>query len=174
MRLLLDLAHPRPRPSWIGWLLLGLGLLTAAWAGWRYQSEAARLGAARAELARLSPAPARAPRAAKAAQESALSGNARRALAADWHGLLAGLEAHRPAGIALLGVEADAAKGSLKLTANAKDLPAMLAYLATLESAGLRHARLDSHAAMEEEAQHYVRFSVHAEWGAGKASGDRP
>lgn len=92
--------------------------------------------------------------------------NARRALEADWAGLLVNLERGRPAQIALLSMEIDAAQGRLRLEANAKDLPAMLAYLQGLESMGLRQVRLQSHVAMEEEGQDYVHFSASAGWGA--------
>jgi len=170
MKLFLNLAHPEPRPSPLGWLLLALGLAAALWAGWRYAGETQRLEEARGKLAALAPTPAPSGRSpTRQAQASALAVNARRALEADWAGLLAGLERSRPAQIALLNVEIDAAQGRLRLEANAKDLPAMLAYLQGLEAMGLRQVHLQSHVAMEEEGQEYIHFSANAAWGAGGA-----
>lgn len=167
MRLMLDLAHPQPRPSLLGWLLLGLGITAALWAGWRYADEGRRLEVARAEIAALSPKPARSTRRIEdPAKESAMAKNARRALEADWAGLLARLEHSRPERIALLAVEADAAQGHLNLEANAKDLQSMLEYLEGLEAAGLRQPRLQSHVAMEEDSQGYIHFTATAGWGA--------
>lgn len=167
MKLILDLAHPHPRPSRLGWLLLGLGMVAALWVGWRYVGGTHRLEEARAQVAALAPAAVKsAGPASRPGQESAMAVNARRALRADWAGLLASLERSRPARIALLNVEVDAAQGRLGLKANAKDLPAMLAYLQDLETMGLHQVRLQSHAVMEEEGQEYVHFSASAGWGA--------
>lgn len=170
MKLCLDLAHPEPRPSRWGWLLLGVGVAAALWAGWRHVQETGRVEAAREQLAALTPAPAKAARPARdAARESALAVNARRALEADWARLLMGLENSRPQPIALLSVEADAAQGRLRLEANARDLPAMLAYLEGLEALGLRRVHLQSHVAMEEEGQDTIHFTATAGWGVAGA-----
>lgn len=170
MRLCLDLAHPIPRPGWPGWVLLALGLAAALWAGWRYQAEARHLEAARARLAALEPARPKV-RSPAASWESALASGARKALGADWAGLLARLESSRPRQIALLTLEADASQGDLRLEADAKDLAVMLAYLETLEGAGLGPVRLVSHAAMEDEGQGYVHFVAQGRWGG---PGGRP
>lgn len=168
MRLFLNLAHPEPRPSWLGWLLLGVGMAAALWAGWRYAGETQRLEEARDNVAALAPVPAKSARpASRQAQASAMAINAQRALEADWAGMLVSLERSRPARIALLNVEVDAAQGRLRLEANAKDLAAMLAYLQALESTGLRQVHLQSHVAMEEEGQEYIHFSANAGWGVG-------
>jgi len=172
MRLRLDLAHPEPRPGRLGWTLLVLGLAAALWAGWRYQGEAQKLDGARARVAALEPARPRAQRPA-GGRESALAVGARKALGADWPGLLARLEAGRPRQIALLALEADGAQGELRLEANARDLAAMLAWLETLEGAGLGPVRLVSHTAMEEEGQGsvrqtYVHFVAQGRWGGAR------
>ena len=95
--------------------------------------------------------------------------NARRTLEADWTGLLAALERGRPARIALLSVESDAAQGRLRLEADAKNLPAMLSYLEGLDATGLRQVRLQSHVAMEAEGQDYIHFTATAGWGVAGA-----
>lgn len=170
MKLILDLVHPAPRPSRLGWLLLGAGLAAALWAGWRHGDETRRLEEARGRVAALAPAPVKSARPSSGdGRESAMAISARRALEADWAGLLAGLERSRPARIALLNVEIDAAQGRLRLEANAGDLPAMLAYLEGLEAMGLRQVRLQSHVAMEEEGQEYIHFTANADWGVAGA-----
>lgn len=170
MRLILDLAQPEPRPSRLGWLLLALGLAAAVWAGWRYAGESRRLEDAQAKLAALSPVSSRTGRlSAGPARESAMALNARRTLEADWTGLLAALERGRPARIALLSVESDAAQGRLRLEADAKNLPAMLSYLEGLDATGLRQVRLQSHVAMEAEGQDYIHFTATAGWGVAGA-----
>lgn len=166
MKLLLNLVHPTPRPSRLGWLILAVGLAAALWVGWRYTQTQHRLGEARQAVSALAPPPAKAPRGAQAQHEvSALAQAAQRALEADWAVLLVGLEKSRPKDIALLTVEADAGQGRLRLEANARNLPAMLAYLEGLEGAGLGQVRLQSHTAMEDEGQEYVHFTATATWG---------
>ncbi|MEW6679350.1 MAG: hypothetical protein AB1421_15660 [Pseudomonadota bacterium] len=172
MKLRLDLAHPRPRPSRLGWLLLALGVMAALWAGVRYQGQASRLAAAETALASLAPArpaPARpAPRPAKPGREapSALTASGQQALQADWERLLIRLETSRPKSIALLALEADAAQGGrLRLEGQARDLDAMLVYLQALEAAGLEQVRLQSHVAEAWEGYESIRFSATAAWG---------
>jgi hypothetical protein len=167
MKLRLDLAHPRPRPSRLGWLLLALGVMAALWAGVRYQGQASRLAAAETALASLAPARP-APRPAKPGREdpSALTASGQQALQADWERLLIRLETSRPKSIALLALEADATQGGrLRLEAQARDLDAMLAYLQALEAAGLEQVRLQSHVAEAGEGYESIRFSVTAAWG---------
>lgn len=170
MKLRLDFAHPEPRPGWLGWILLALGLAAALWAGWRYQGEAQKRQEAQARLAAMEPARSKAQRPA-GGRESALAAGARKVLAADWSGLLARLETSRSKQIALLALEADGAQGELRLEGNAKNLAAMLDYVQALEGAGLGSVRLVSHTAMEEEGQEYVRFVAQARWGG---PGGRP
>jgi hypothetical protein len=167
MKLRVDFVRPRPVPSPLGWGLLVLGLLALAWAGWRYQSVSAAHEAATARLAALSPKSApRRPAARPAAQDEAEALAGRRLLEADWGGLLAALEQSRPADVALLRVEAEAARGTLLLSATAKDAAAMLAYLQRLERLPLlSRVALSSHQDEAVDGLRTVRFDLRAQWG---------
>lgn len=166
MTLRLDLVHPEPRPCRLAWVLLALGLAATAWAGWRHQAESRELASAQAALAAYAPRTAAraATRPGARDMDSPLASQARRALKADWAGLLDGLERQRPAAIAYLSLEADPVRGTLGLHANAKDLPALLAYLGTLPGAGVAQPRLESHTAMEGDGESFVEFRAQALW----------
>lgn len=167
MKLRLDFAHPRPSPALIGWLLLFAGLLAVAWAGWRYQSvsegyqtEVARLAALTPKLARMS-----AGKAAPAKVESEFQAT-RNLLDADWGALLTALEKTRPANIAFLTLDVEAARGAILLSAEAKDQAAMLSYVEALERLPeLGHVALASHADEERDGEKAVRFNLRAHWG---------
>lgn len=175
MRLALDFAHPRPRVSALGWLLLIAGLAGAGWAGWRYQSVAATHQTEQLRLATLAPkVAAKSAAKAKAKPETGLSGLAatRLLLGADWGALLNQLEASRPKEIALLNVEAEAARGSLSLSAEAKDHRAMLAYADALEALpNLDRVAIANHADQDRDGEKSVRFTLRAHW---DTSGGRP
>lgn len=171
MKLQLDLAHPRQPASPLGWLLLVIGLLAAGWTGWRFQTLSDELPAARDRLAALSPAlstnsPARArPRTADLPTDAPLT--AQTLLGTDWGGLLNTLEKTRPAGVALLSLEAEASRGGLVLGAEARDHRAMLAYADKLESApGVDRMALANHADQERDGEKAVRFALRGHWGA--------
>ena len=166
MKLRLDFVHPRPAPARLGWALLLLGCLALAWAGWRYQNVSAAHEAVSARLAALSPKPVAGSRRAVAPAETDAPAT-RRLLDADWGRLLDALEQSRPANVALLRVEAEAARGSLLVAATAKDAAAMLAYLERLEKLPvLTRVVLVSHQDEETEGLKTVRFDLRAQWGA--------
>lgn len=176
MRFDLDLRREAPAPSRWGRAWLVAGVLLAALAALDYQQAESAL--AEAESARAAAQQRAARPVARAA--APLSKNAERAQAAeatslrrvrasldaDWSGLLCRLERARSESVALLEVEAGVAERELKLTANAKDLPAMLEYLERLERRGLSNARLRNHAALQDGPEHVQRFSLQAGWPA--------
>ncbi len=87
-------------------------------------------------------------------------------LTTPWSDLLASLSAAPNKSVALLSVEPSAAKHSVRLTAEARDLNEMLAYLAALQ----RDARLSSVVLLTHQLQVQapgtpVRFQVQAQWG---------
>ena len=168
MKLRLDFVRPHPAASVLGWGLLTLGLVALAWAGWRYQSASAAHEAATARLAALTPRPApRRPVLRSDARDEAEAPAGRRLLEADWGRLFDALEQSRPASVALLRVEAEAARGSLLIAATARDAAAMLAYVERLDGVpGLSRVALVSHQAEETEGLKTVRFNLRAQWGA--------
>lgn len=167
MKLRLDFVRPHPAASVLGWGLLTLGLVALAWAGWRYQSASAAHEAATARLAALTPRPApRRPVLRSDARDEAEAPAGRRLLEADWGRLFDALEQSRPASVALLRVEAEAARGTLLLSATAKDAAAMLAYLQRLERLPLlSRVALSSHQDEAVDGLRTVRFDLRAQWG---------
>jgi hypothetical protein len=156
-----------------GRLLLGLGVVVAAAAGifwggaWSAQRDAERelaaidarqAGASRAERpVALSPAEVARDR---AAQQVA------RELQTPWAELLAAFEAAPRQAVALLAIEPSTAQQAVRITAEAKDPEAMLAYLGALQTdARLRRVVLLTHQIQEQAAGTPVRFQIQAGWG---------
>ena len=170
MKLRLDFAHPRHGPAPLGWLLLVAGLVAAGWAGWRYQTVSMSTQIEQAKLAGLTPKHVRklavkpVARPAPLQEVSGLTAT-RNLIDADWGGLLTALETTRPPTIALLAVEAEAARNSISITAEAKDHRAMLAYVNSLEDLPiLDRVALANHADQEREGEKAVRFNLRAHW----------
>lgn len=88
-------------------------------------------------------------------------------LATPWGGLLGALEQAQNESIALLGVEPDSHRGSLRLSGEAKDLPALVAYMKSIEGkGGISAVRLLTQQVKPDDAQHPVVFVVEARWTA--------
>ncbi len=89
-------------------------------------------------------------------------------LGAPWSLLLQELEtASQDVGssVAVLAVEPDRVKGRVRIVAEAKDLPTVLAYIVRLQkSHALRFPMLDSHERRTEDHDQPVRFQLSAEW----------
>lgn len=90
---------------------------------------------------------------------------ARRQLALDWEPLFAAVEANTQPKVALLSLEPDAGRGTVRLALEAKDNAAMLAYV---EGLGLqprmRNVTLASQETQLDHPQQPVRFTVEATW----------
>ena len=164
-----DFAQRRRPVTLAGALLLlaGAAAMTAAGLAYsRIQSHRAglelKLEAARR---RTQPDPAQQMRNAGLSEEA---GHIAEELGMPWTRLLAELEeASYETGeaIALLSVEPDRAKHSVRITGESRDLPAVLAYVERLQkSALLRCPMLESHDVRSDDPQHPVRFAVGAEW----------
>jgi len=163
----LDFLHPFPRPHWVAWVLLVAGVGLAAWIGWQDQQVVRALAVAAAE----SPAPRTPPvsrRAARAATGEAQTGAAESAqaqLATPWGELFGRLENNRPGRIALLSLEADARKSDATLTAEARSVKDMLAWIEQLKGeAGFHSVTLASHTLQEDDPQRPVRFVLRLGW----------
>lgn len=170
MKLRLDFVHPRPRPSPVGWLLLLVGIAAASWGGWRYQNLSAVLSQERDRLSALVPASAKGPvLAAKRTEPASTEADQpapRLLLGTDWGALFVALEESRPAGIAFLALDLDASRGGrISMTAEARDAPAMLAYVEALGGLPmLEQVALTSHADQDRNGEKAVRFSLKAQW----------
>lgn len=164
--------QPRRRSALV-WTLLAaglvLGLLVACaslWLGSRSQVQEQllrhserRLGGGEA-AAPLSPAESRAQQAALAEMKR-VSAQLRR----PWEQLFAMLEALPREDIALLSLAPDARKGQIRITAEARDLEAMLAFHKQLEaSADLSDVSLVSHEVKTKQAERPILFNLLATW----------
>ena len=154
----------------IGWCLLAAGIACAALLGasqaqrgeaaLRQQDEIARLKRLserlRAVQVRLNPADD------KDLRRAALLV---RGLSAPWPDLLPALEALTGKDVALLTLDADAQKGSLRLTGRSRDLASLFAFMRNLEQSPLLRApRLSSYATKQEGAIQLVDFDLVAGW----------
>ena len=101
----------------------------------------------------------------KAAEEAQV---VERELSIPWSRLLTELESaakDTADTVSLLQVEPDPAKRSVRITAEARSLPAALAYLERLQrSKVLRFPMLESHEFKKDDPEHPVRVKLAAEW----------
>ena len=169
----LDFQH-KPVSSVPGWILLGGGVLMALLMlgarldiGDETDARSGELGRIERQLQdrglRQSPLPA--------ADEKARIANLaemRRITAQmnlPWDGLFAMLEAQPRQDIALLALAPDARKGKLRIAAEARDLPAMLAFHRELEASdALSDVSLLNHELVSDQAERPVRFNLLATW----------
>lgn len=90
-----------------------------------------------------------------------------RSLAMPWGDLLAALESAPQESVALLAIEPSTAKKVFRLTAEARDSKAMLAYLASLRTDHrLDNVVLVSHQLQVQTAGRPIRFQLQAGWEA--------
>lgn len=87
-----------------------------------------------------------------------------------WQQLFTMLEAQPQDDVALLSLAPDARKGQLRITAEARNLEAMLQYHQRLEaSAELSDVSLLNHEVLAAQPEHPVRFTLTATWETGHA-----
>lgn len=83
-----------------------------------------------------------------------------------WRDLVEAVRAATPGNVALLALEPDAKRGTLRITAEAKNSDDMLAYVAKMEEQGWFGAvALVRHEIAEQEPNRPLRFQVSAQWG---------
>lgn len=174
-RLDLDFAGPPRGAGPLGYALLALGLAAALASGYAYlRAEDQRAGleetvdGMKKVLARQGVRLA-----APAVLNEQTRAEIRRAnlvidrIAVPWDALFRDLEQAADRDVALLAVEPDAEKRSVRIDGEAKDLAAVLAYLARLEAQpGLAEVTLTNHALRDGGAQRPVAFSLGARWTA--------
>lgn len=168
--ILLDFAGRRRGVTVVGAGLVALGALAAAAVLVEYRELGAHRAGLEVRLAALHRAEAAAsapqepvdPRLEVGAQQAALD------LSTPWTLLLSELEAagkESSGQVALLGVEPDHAKHTVRVTAEARTLSLALAYVERLQaSRSLEYPMLDRHEVRADDAQHPVRFELTGEW----------
>lgn len=165
----LPVAAPR---RWLGWAVLAAG---AAVAGATVNGVVAvnqEASALEFRLARLERKPGPAARGAVAAvgsrdlaQRIKFADSVVERLNFPWDGLLRAVESAGGSRVALLSLEPDARRRTVRITAEAKNKKAMLDYVSRLGgSAQLAEVHLLDHETQQQEAGQPVRFSMEASW----------
>lgn len=171
----LDLDLVRPGPAWPAWLLLIAGLVLAVHSGLGYVALADQQAQLQQRSAR--------PRPALAAPTATVSDETRRELdaarqilqelALPWEPLFRLIEASLRADAALLAIEPDAGKGQLRIRGEARDYPAILAFMRRLEAPQrpadeapqvLSGVHLLNHEIREDVAERPYLFTLAASW----------
>lgn len=165
----LDIDYHPGRYSGTGIAFLAAGLLLAAAALADYGAADAALGRARAELARLRQPPAASARVPAGEAELQQAEQAATRVAQDirrpWEALFVAVEAARDEDIALLTFNPDAARGSLRISGEARRREAVLAYMDRLGRGGvLGNVVLVEDQVQQQDPEKPVRFTLSAEW----------
>ncbi|OEO23936.1 hypothetical protein AX279_19025 [Pseudomonas sp. J237] len=166
--------QPQAIASRLGWSLLALGgalaaamLVTHLLVSKAGDVESAKLSHLQQQLN--GGKPAKASVASKGRQGSDVSIAEMRRISAEmnlpWNALFNSLESMPRDDIALLSIAPDARKQQLRLTAEARNLEAMLAFHRSLENTQqLRDVSLLSHETLTQMPERPVRFSLSATW----------
>lgn len=167
----LDFIPPSRKPGGVAVLLLVLGVAAAGWATWDYQQSVDRVAGLSLRLAQATGTRSTGSRGAPdrvvaEAQQVALE------LQTPWTAMLNDLEGATAAtkgDVSLLTVEPDRRRRKLKLTAEARSLPAALQYVQRLQkNPALRDALLESHQIRNDVAERPVRVQIVADWRMGQ------
>lgn len=177
-RLHIDFAAPGLRRTVfhtgpLGWTLALAALLLCAGAavlGWRLleqkELDQQRLALARARTAAVA-VPVASPVVRISEQQAAAVNGGIMQLNLPWRALRDAIAAGTPPGIALLALEPDARKHTMRITAEAKTSDEMVGYVALLKQQELfRNVALARHEINELDPNRPLRFQLDAEWRA--------
>lgn len=167
--LTLDFKQTSRRWSWGGVLLLAIGAL---WAGqviqteYRLNTQIAEFEMRLSSLARRANIKPEQPLDSPALQLAIKQANdILTQLALPWNTLFQTLESNSEKDIALLSIQPDATKHLVRISGEARDLAALLAYINQLEhSRALDHVYLTSHEVRADDAQKPIDFALTAHW----------
>lgn len=167
----LDFAGARRGLSVTSAVLLALGLIAVSAVLLEYRSLAENRAGLELRIAALTRAKAAAVKTVEVAVDPRVAASLQQAaqdLATPWTLLLSELEqASKDAQgqVALLGVEPDHSKHSVRISAEARTLALALAYVQRLQSSrSLQYPMLDRHEVRTEDAQRPVRFELTGAW----------
>lgn len=164
----LDFSPASERPPLIGWILLALGVVSLVLAAHQFQSAHAARSVAADQLEHLQARVAKAGGRTKAgpaeSRDTKAAAAAIRELRVPWPQLLDVFEASANPNVALLAIEPTPAQRQVRLTAEAKNSEAMLAYLETLRRDPLTDVVLLSHQVNEKAPGSPLRFQAQAKW----------
>jgi hypothetical protein len=172
-RLELDFRRARRRAPWAGWTLLALALFLMADLAHTYHAARETSAGAEARLAKIGrpldgARPGLRVRAATPEEITAARDTYQR-LAMPWNQLFGALESAATERVTLVAVEPDAKTGTVRISGEGKDYPAVLDYVVQLRAAPtLAGAHLVKHELRQDGPQPSVAFSVAATWGEVK------
>ncbi|WP_371764714.1 PilN domain-containing protein [Massilia sp.] len=166
--------HRAPRGTW-SLLIIALGLAPGLGSSItqyrRLQGVEAQRTAqvAQAQARAVARAPVAAPaRTVPPAQAGAVNTSVQQ-LNLPWRGLHDAVQAATPATIALLALEPDARKSSVRITAEAKNSDDMIAYVEALQRVEwFTTVLLARHEINEQDANRPIRFQIDAQWRAAR------
>ncbi len=161
----------RPGTSWIGWLLLVLGVATSAgvltWRAQYLRELAERENTVRAQEAATLREQELARRRAAPTPQSLRQDKARQVLQWPWIDVLRTVESATEAPVFLLSLTGDVAQSEVRLEAESTSFAQAVEYVRRLtEAGGFSEARLQSHEQLPDPMTGgaKVRFSVVATW----------
>lgn len=167
----LDFSGRRRPPGSLGWLMLACGALAALGVLHEFDVAETRLAEARHAYERIRrhravARPVHLPAAPLTDPERRAALGVAAGLGRDWNALLAALEsAADDPGLALRELDQDGAKGRLKLSGEARNLPEVFAFVKRLEAIpALRDVRLVSYAFRQDGPIQVVGFDLQARW----------
>lgn len=154
-------------------LLFGTGVIVAVAAAWsistvhdersslRQQADAVRNGPPPRSRGAVADAAMPPERQREVAQANRIAAR----LNLPWSGLFDAIEQSAGAPVALLSLQPDPQDGTVRVSGEARSLPAVLAYLELLQQQpALADVRLESHETMVQEPQRPVRFVAVTQW----------
>jgi len=163
--------QPDRRAERVGFLLLALALPLALWVGWEDAELHADLESRQSELQRLQRAPDKirttlSPETKERQRnELKVAQGVIDRLDTPWGVLFAAVDSAFDDQVTLLNVEPEPERREIRLTAEAKDMQAMLAYVRQIgQSPVFREAYLASHQINQQDPLRPVRFIVNARW----------
>jgi Tfp pilus assembly protein PilN len=173
-RVNLDFKRQGPRFSATGAIVLAAGLAVAAQLAWMERELSANIQSAEQKVARLEKEGGRRvqrPGQGRAADGAALQLEVRQAneilhqLALPWHGLFKAIESSNEKEVALLAVQPDMQRRVLRLSGEAKNFDALLAYVGRLEKdEALSQVYITQHEIRSQDPEKPVRFALVATW----------
>ncbi len=162
------IAQPARAPA-VGLALCALGLAVAVTVGVLFDGKVSERNRLDAEVN--SALQSRAPKLPSSVHSAEEAAKIQSELSIPWSLLLTELEAagkDSASAVSLLQVEPDPGKHTVRITAEARSLPAALAYLQRLQqSKVLRYPMLESHELKKDDPEHPVRVKLAAEWQTG-------
>lgn len=160
----------RRRGRWFGWLFLAVACGLGGFEGWTYWQLSQQFDQWQSDWQRLQRVP-KSPRALKPEDKERLQQELHFAnriierLDTPWDALFDAVEHAFGEQVTLLNVEPDTERREVRLTAEAKDMTAMLEYVKQVrQSPVLKDAYLASHQINQQDPLRPVRFVVNARW----------